>query len=308
MNQLIRTGQITEMGCGANFAYILGENSAFLPTEYKVLQSQGGSSFVKCMKMLYNGKTQLFFLTSGYKSLSAMFPKLDAESFLVIVTNLLKDVLDVKNNGFLSCANIDVSFDKIFVDPATYEVKLVYLPLKSRFMGDTAAFENELRTMLIKTISEFPAMVSSKTNDFAGYLADGTMSMDDLYQYLKGGKAAVRGQGLIDGGKDGHPVSSHKLKIVALNAPMRVEIEVTKDEFVLGKKQDAVDGWLSFNKMISRVHCKILRSGNRFQIVDMESANGTFVNKKRIQSNIPVSLNNGDVVRLANSDFQIVID
>ena len=80
MNALIENNYIKEMKCGANFAYVLSDNSAFLSTEYKVLQSQANSCFVKCMKMLYNGSIQLYYLTGGLKSFASMIPSLDAES------------------------------------------------------------------------------------------------------------------------------------------------------------------------------------------------------------------------------------
>ena len=53
MNTLIENNYIKEMECGANFAYVLSDNSAFLSTEYKVLQSQTNSCFVKCMKVQF---------------------------------------------------------------------------------------------------------------------------------------------------------------------------------------------------------------------------------------------------------------
>ena len=72
MNALIENNYIKEMKYGANFAYVLSDNSAFLSTEYKVLQSQANSCFVKCMKMLYNGSIQLYYLASGLKSFASM--------------------------------------------------------------------------------------------------------------------------------------------------------------------------------------------------------------------------------------------
>jgi len=39
----------------------------------------------------------------------------------------------------------------------------------------------------------------------------------------------------------------------------------------------------------------------------LQSANGTYVNKIRLQPNKPCAINNGDIIRLANSDFQVVI-
>ena len=92
-----------------------------------------------------------------------------------------------------------------------------------------------------------------------------------------------------------------------MNAPTRVEIEVTKDEFIIGKKKELVDGVVSFNKMISRSHCKINRRGNQYMVTDLQSANGTYVNKVRLQPNQPCQIKNGDVIRMADSDFQVSI-
>lgn len=72
------------------------------------------SCFVKCMKMMYNGKVQLYYLTKGLKSFSSMISSMDSENFLTIVANILSDIIDVKHNGFLSCQNIDIAFEHIF--------------------------------------------------------------------------------------------------------------------------------------------------------------------------------------------------
>ena len=181
MNTLIENNYISEMECGSNFSYVLSDNSTFLSTEYKVLQSQANSCFVRCMKMMYNGHVQLYYLTKGLKSFASMIPSLDAESFLTIVSNLLSDIIDVKHNGFLSCQNIDIAFERIYVDPTTYKVSLVYLPLSKRIYDDNASFENEIRTGLIKLISGISALSSPKTMQFSADLSNGTLSIEDLF-------------------------------------------------------------------------------------------------------------------------------
>ena len=95
------------------------------------------------------------------------------------------------------------------------------------------------------------------------------------------------------------------LCLTAMHAPTRVEIRITKDRFVLGKKAGAVDGVISFNDKISRIHCRIDRKGERYTITDLQSANGTYVNGKRLQANQPYRIGNGDIIRMANSDFQV---
>lgn len=308
MNILIDNNYIKEMECGSNFAYILGDNNAFLSTEYKVLQSQASSCFVKCMKMAYNGSVQLYYLTKGLKSFASMIPTLDADSFLTIVSNLLSDIIEVKHNGFLSCQNIDISFERIYVDPATHKVSLVYLPLSLHIYDDNSSFENEIRTGLIKLISGVSTLSTSKTMQFSADLSNGTLSVENLYARIKGGRNTNSGQSHIDQTDvSERRQSSGLFRIIAMNAPTRIEITVTKDSFIIGKKAELCDGVIDFNKMISRSHCRINRKGNQYTITDLQSANGTYVNKIRLQPNQPHPINNGDIIRLANSDFQVSI-
>lgn len=307
MNTLIEKN-IKEMECGSNFSYILSDNSTFLSTEYKVLQSQANSCFVKCMKMVYNGKVQLYYLTKGLRSFASMIPSLDADNFLTIVANLLSDIIDVKHNGFLSCQNIDISFERIYVDPTTHKVSLVYVPLSKRIYDDNLSFENEIRTGLVKLISGVSTLSTPKTMQFSADLSNGTLSIEDLFARIKGGKSTGGGQSHIGqtdvgGGRAGFGL----LRIIAMNAPTRIEIAVTKDEFVIGKKAELCDGVIDFNKMISRSHCRINKRGSQYTITDLQSANGTYVNKVKLQPNQPHPIKNGDVIRLANSDFQVSI-
>ncbi len=298
MNVLIENKHITEMECGTNFSYILDDSASFLSTEYKVLQSQTNSCFVKCMKMLYNGKIQIYYLTNTLRPLSMMIPSLDAASFLIIAANLFDNIIKVKHNGFLSCQNIDISFERIYVDPATYKVSLVYLPLSKRIYGDDSAFENDIRTGLVRLISSVSTLSSPKTMQLCMDLSDGTLTMQDLYNRIKGVKIPDHDPAI-------NPANPGTLRLVAMNAPMRVEIPVTKDNFVIGKKQESVDGVVSFNPKISRTHCQINVRGGQYSVMDLQSANGTYVNGIRLQPNKPHPIKHGDVIRMANSDFQV---
>jgi pSer/pThr/pTyr-binding forkhead associated (FHA) protein len=49
---------------------------------------------------------------------------------------------------------------------------------------------------------------------------------------------------------------------------------------------------------VSRLHARIAQSGDTWTIEDLESTNFTFVNHKRIAPKTPISLNDGDEIRL----------
>lgn len=310
MNLLVEKGIISEMDCGTtSFAYLLQDNALFVSTEYKVLQSQSNGCFVRCMKMMYNGKIQLYYLTNGAKSLSTMLQTLDAEHFLTVTKNLLSGIIDVKNNGFLSCKNIDSSFDHIYVDPNTYKVGLVYLPITAHEYEDDAAFESAMRTNLVRTLSAMPALSSAKTAQLSVDLQNGMISIAELNARI-GGKVVMNTGRRIEERKPVTPPPAvgggAVMRMIAMNAPNRVELLINKPDYTIGKKETN-DGIVDFNKMISRVHCRIIRNGNSFSILDQQSANGTFVNGVRLAPAQPCVLHNGDIVRLANSDFQVEI-
>lgn len=303
MNTLIEKKRISELVCGENFSYVLGENQIFSSTEYKVLQSQTDSCFVRCMKMLYNGQIQLYYLTGEYKPLSSLIPSLDPDSFLVITANMLSDMIEVKQNGFLSCQNIDISFDHIYVDPTTLKIRLIYLPLSVRIFESYSDFESEYRTALIRAISQL-RFSSAKVQKLSSDLSNALLSFDDIHSHIKGDKRTVTEHRTELLKRTETTVSS--IKMVAINAPVKAELRIDKDEYFIGKKADVCDGVVSFNKMISRRHCRINHAHGSYYITDLQSANGTYVNKVRLSPNKPVKIEVGDVIRLADSDFQIV--
>lgn len=299
MNRLLDNGQLREIDCESNFAYVLENNNLFLPTEYKVLQSQSDGSFVKCMKMHYNGHVQLFYLAEGLKSLSSMIPGMDADSFLVVVDRLFADIMDVQSNGFLSCKNVELAFDKIFIDPNTLKVSLIYLPLSEHLFEDYASYESQLRSNLVKLINASPNLSNPKTMRFAFDLSNGMLSLEELREKIKN-------SGSWEPVVPPKP-SYSEMRLVALNAPTPIELKITKTPFTIGMNPAMVDGVLSINKTISRRHCEVSRAGDQYMIADLGSTNGTYINETKLQPKRPYPVKNGDIVRIAFNDFRVII-
>ena len=63
---------------------------------------------------------------------------------------------------------------------------------------------------------------------------------------------------------------------------------------------------VSFNNMISRKHWTFYINGNTYYIVDEKSANGTYVNGYKLQPDQYYQVKRGDIIRMADSDFQLV--
>lgn len=80
-------------------------------------------------------------------------------------------------------------------------------------------------------------------------------------------------------------------------------IIINKAAYMIGKDPLHVDYCIKDNAAVSRQHAVVRSNGNRIFIEDMSSTNGTFVNNTKVISGSPVELNAGDVIKIANEEF-----
>lgn len=293
----VESGIVRELKCENHFSYLLNDPADFLPTEYKVLQSQENVGFLKCMKMLCNGKIQLYYFTGDSQPLPVLLDSLNSETFAAFAGSLIGTVAEVKTNGFLSCQNIDLTPEHIYVEPATLKVSLAYLPIHKKVFEEISAFENELRTYLVKLAQNHEWISGAKTEQLVKLLSDGTVSLDGILGSLRGNP--------VHGVPEEKPPAV-SLKIVAMAAPVPVEFDVGRERFVLGKS-DAADGVISFDKTISREHCRVDWQKGGYTVTDLQSKNGTCLNGARLISGRPYPVRNGDILRMSKLDFQLVL-
>lgn len=137
----------------------------------------------------------------------------------------------------------------------------------------------------------------------------GTLSMDDFVQQQSSGTIAM------DGGQWGEnttlldaPVYRPPVYVGVLVRQRTGEsIRVDRDVFRVGSSSTSVDYRIMGNPAISRTHADIIKREGRFFIYDTNSTNGTFLRGQRLAPMQETELTNGDVVRLANEDFDFQI-
>ncbi len=352
-------------------SYILQSNQMFFQTGYKVLQSQEKNGFIRCTKIILNGQDKLVYDVSKYKSLDTLLSVISPDAFISIMKNLLDVIIEVNNNGFMQYSNIEISFDKVFVDNNNYKVYLIYLPINiTGTSSDYTVFEKQLKNNIINAATSNPNILTPQLqgmlqiikNDmtsievlkekFAGInnmsankpVTGGLSPMSpvpqqNLQQAVYQQQPAVPQNAQLKPEKKKHGLFSKKDKsaknqvpdaniviqpqcqggateildeglyndiiLVGVNTPQEFKVTISKPEFFIGKKADSVDACVSFNNAVSRVHCKIITSNNEHFIVDLGSANGTYVNGYRLNVNQQMPIKQGDSIKLANSEFTI---
>lgn len=294
MNPLMEQGILQEQSCGEQLAYLLADSKSFSSTDYKVLQNQSGGPFLRCVRASCNGYTQLWYLSGGYQRLADRLPHMDADAFLTFSLDLLKAVSWVRDNGFLSCTHTELSLERVFLNGADHSVQLLYFPLHVPVYETQGAFEEALRTLLSEALQLCAWADETQRAHFAAALAKPGATIETL-------------GGIICAERENACAARKRLCLVGQDVPEPVKFVVDKDVFLIGKKLGSVDGVITFNKTISRVHCKINRTPTGYTVTDLESVNGTYINGHRLESNQAVPLSDGDVLRLANTDLKVEI-
>lgn len=88
-----------------------------------------------------------------------------------------------------------------------------------------------------------------------------------------------------------------------------------RNEFTLGRATDGqpvmpdvdLGPYQAYTHGVSRLHATIKRGVDDISVQDLESANGTFVNGKRLDPNEERVLSNGDVIALGRLKIQILL-
>jgi hypothetical protein len=83
-------------------------------------------------------------------------------------------------------------------------------------------------------------------------------------------------------------------------------IIINKPDFIIGRLKEHVDFVVS-NNAIGKVHVNITNHDGKYFIKDLNSKNGTFINDKRITSNVEYEINNRDKVSFASSEYIFII-
>ncbi len=273
--------KITEIHGAEDASYLLENNDIFYDIGYKVMRNQENANLLKCHHLKYNGKIKLVYFTHEYISMADYVTTADPNTILNLIYSLVNAFIQIENLGFLNMACIDNRLDHVYVDMGTNSVKIIYLPVNiAGLHKNKNEFDNEIKTQLVQLIEQTRAADTPQMRQTLDVLKDAALKLQDILQ----NSSMMRG-----------------ISIQSING--QCCFNICENEFLIGKNSDRVQGVITGNNAISRVHCKVIWNTGQHYIVDMGSSNGTYVNGKRILPNEPEPIYNNTQIRIANEDF-----
>jgi len=276
----------TEEKFHSEIKFTLHNPDVFYPTGYWVLESQTKNGFIPCAKVISNGETQLVYDISGYQTFQEMLPDMTPMAFRTVVSNLTKQIGVIRDIGFLECEFIFMDLGHIFVDINNRSVALIYLPITTAETLDRLPlFQKKLIELLIKTAQSNSNVLDNETVELLAGLGPETKPPPP--PPLRPSVQAV---------------------LKSNDAYVMSDIVISKTEFLLGKSAAKADGVITGSGMVSREHCKIIQRNGQYFIVDLQSTNGTMINRgARLNPNQAYPLKSGDNLALADMEFTFLI-
>lgn len=299
--------QIIDVPIGVNTSYILKNENMFYDIGFYIMKNQKSSSLLQCRKLRYNGKIKLVYRTEDKFSLKKFINEAEVENIYLVIYNLFHAIEEIQNNGFLNIACIDSNLAKVFVESNTLAVKLVYIPLNITITGvHNNMFVNNIRSQLIKELQTNRWAFHPKIQDITNILMNGTLGLNDLVRIISDIITSQMPTMIQPSpkGTQGYVNNVMQQKTITLcSIDNTISFSINKDDYSIGKNPDKVDGVIINNPIVSRVHCRILRRGSRYFIMDAGSANGTYVNNRRLMPNEEAEIDVYSKIRISNIEF-----
>ncbi len=100
------------------------------------------------------------------------------------------------------------------------------------------------------------------------------------------------------------PAEGIAIYLLNLTHPIEVCLE---NEFIIGRLTEATEEkvvdltlYNAFNLGVSRRHLLVRRSGDEYEVMDLKSSNGTWINEQRLVPLQPYTVKSGSQIRLGN--------
>jgi len=107
--------------------------------------------------------------------------------------------------------------------------------------------------------------------------------------------------GVLSGDGDGETGLLRGARLV--NAVTGKRIEISRDEYTIGKASSGVDYRIQDNNTVSRKHCQIVKKKDGYYVEDLNSKNGTYIDGDRLQPFEPMLIQDGQTLLLSDEKY-----
>lgn len=243
----------------------------------------------------------------------------------------IMDTVTILEQYELAVSNLVLNENMIFINELTENIFLIYRPFNDgssggniyRFLDNLVLKIRKQNRSISDACDDFHAFLSNpnhyKVSEIVDYI---NMVYPSIYREIKKPEISDKGDTfrLRNGYEDNSATSflntadkqheennEHQNKTIfkIISTDNLISFDINKEVYVIGKSKERADGVISGNSMISRIHAEIRITDNHAYIKDLNSANGTFIDGRRLEPDKSEPLYKNSIIKLADMEFII---
>lgn len=304
MKKILDSLPVIEGRNGFNISLMIKDNTLFSVTDYKVMKGEILKNLVPCVKLLYNGHVKLVYLTEQYRTVKEILPHTEESDVLYLLVDMLQCIKNICDNGFLVCDRLLLDMKYLYVDEKKMKIHLLYVPIEANTDSSDTLTENII-SIIMEMLDNAALFDEERKKSLQQELLDEDISLDDFSRILEQ-KCRLSGKYTNKKVEENIP-EENTLVLSSVNSVQPILFRIDKDNFIIGRGYEEVDGTIPDHKTIGRRHCKVIKKEDHYYIEDLNSKNGTYVNNRRLSANERIPLEKGDILKLADIVLKVEI-
>lgn len=277
---------------------------AYFEMAYLILEQEQYVYMMEYAREEYRGIERYVVDTRNYMPMEQALLNLNEQDIIDLLYTMVYMVQQIEENGLLKRECLWYHFEHLYYDMQEKRPKFILFPVCGEIQygstgGWKARFEKSVKQISKKLSEDKKIVVEQLMISFIDEEINCETAMDQL-NALGSGKSETLVEKIV-------APKDTKLILLYIGKEGKIQFEIDGEEFLIGKNAKAVDGVLNVSKVVSRIHCKIMKKNRKFFVQDMKSVNHTFVNGEYIPAYELMELYDGDVLTLADVDLRVRI-
>ena len=255
---------------------------------YHFLENGTEQGLLPCSWIRFNDRIKLVYFTDSYDNLGERLPQMSLDEICQVGRKVLDRIKALEGNFSVSLENI------------VWDIDSIYLDEKGQAFGLC-----------------IPAVIPEESLNSQIYKKRVYALLEEMMEHTRGGEEVCRQiefqkerdfgnwDSLQEALERRMPEEDEMILLKSVNTPEPQSCRIVHEKFLLGTDDEQVDGRIAGVNTVSPVHAVVGWNDISFYVMDMNSANGTFINDQKIAPMSQVPIGKGSVLRFADCTFNV---
>lgn len=303
--------KITVMKDNSMVAFEINDEELFYTTGYKVIQSFPGGGLIRATKSYHNGNIRLVYDVNELVPLAGLISDMEPEFYKGFALGIIELTDQISKNGFIQGENVCLDPEYIFINPVTFQVHLIYLPIKQNtsMTMQLDSMEKDSIELIKKLLMKFTNLKGESTKELFNYLSENKCDREEIRSIILG--KSIKISETLESNNPVNPSNSVKnipnsLILERIGGNQMLTLRIFAPAAVIGRDKGVAQVLIP-DISVSKKHCLLCKETDGWMVEDLQSSNHTWLGEdtKPLVPYKQYAIKPGDTLKIARFVFQV---